>query len=314
MTKGQSRKNQIRRSSAAEPRKPVESTEHERIRPENGRQDLWSHRLRARIATANKAVLAAIGAGVLGAITAGVLALPHLVASIVHGSSPPLTVGGGPSPGNSAFGAAGAACVLGGEFILPGKAHLPQAMSASQANALTSNAADIDIDSTSGTYTLQASPGQTVVITAVHTVVIRRVPAPRATEVLVEPNCFSQGATIFNLRINLDGSNLSPTIKTADPSNPNKMITLNGLQTTVTNGSPIIINFFADTNKYDVIWELLIDYTVNGQSRDALIENGSQPFHTMAGRPDDWGLVVAPNQGRTVWSVTRSSPNQMNAG
>lgn len=181
-------------------------------------------------------------------------------------------------------------------------AHLPQSMTTNQVSALINSAADIDLGSTFDTYTLEASPGQTVVITAVHTILTRRVPAPRATEVEVVPTCSAQPALFFNLVIDLDGSNLLPKITTLDPDDPNRTISLIGLQATVTSDSPVVIKLRASTNKYD------------GRSKQALIENGSRPFHTMAVRSDDAGLIVTFNYRKNIWNVTKGSPGQMNSG
>jgi hypothetical protein len=187
-------------------------------------------------------------------------------------------------------------------------------MSTRQVTSLMNDPEDIDVGVTDGTYTLQASPSEPVIITAVHVVVLRRVPAPRATEVEVAATCSSSGATLINMSINLDDRSLSPKITTPDPANPNHAITLHGLQTLVTDDSPIIMDFEASTNKYYVTWEILIDYTVNGESKEALIENGSQPFQTMAPRSDDKGLIVAYNASKNAWNLNSISPKEINDG
>jgi hypothetical protein len=269
----------------------------------------WPSRLRTRIAVANKAILAAAGAGILAAITAGVVAVPHVVAAKLGPSSPPLTVGGAPA-GDADGGVAPAAdpCELQGDFVVPGMLHLPATASTNQLASLTGNAADAG--TTSGTYTLQAAQGQTVVITAIHTVVVRRVPAPQATEVAIDSMCAGAAPIIYSLTINLDGTDLSPEIQGPDPGNPDKTITMRRLQTTVTNDSPIVIDFSASTRKYDVTWEILIDYTIDGKSKTAWIENGSAPFHTEAVRPDDTDLTASLNSDQTNWNISRRTPGQ----
>jgi hypothetical protein len=192
---------------------------------------------------------------------------------------------------------------------------LPSPMSTRQVTSLINDPEQIDVGSTDGTYTVQASPSQPVIITAIHVVVLRRVPASRATEVEVAPTCFSEGGgTVINMSINLDDRSLSPKITTPDPANPNQAITLHGLETLVTNDSPIILNFEATTNKYYVTWEILIDYTANGELKQALIENGSHPFQTMAPRPDDKGLIVAYNAKQNAWNTNSISLNAINNG
>jgi hypothetical protein len=299
-------KNRLNRQQQDEARRrPSKNAQPSGPRPEQRQHDPQHHRVRSWLSTANKAVLGALGAGILAIISGAVVGLPHVVANKVLGSPPPLTVGGGPS-GNST--ATADPCSLQGYFVVPGTLHPPGTVSTGQLVTLLGNAADAD--STSGTYTLQANPGQTVVITAIHTIVIRRVPAPRATEVLVNSTCAGAAPEIYVLSINLDATNLMPRIQIEDPSEGGKLTTVNGLQTIVTNDTPLILNFEGDTSKYDVTWKLLIDYTVDGQSQTASIQNGSQPFHTIAGRRDDTGLTFILNDDQTSWTVQNGSPDQ----
>ena len=145
------------------------------------RQSHGPRRLLDWIVTANKAVLAAVGAGIIAAITASVAALPHLLANAVTGSPAPLTVAGGVSPNNSP---PANPCSLQGVFVVPRPLHPSHVISTDTLSALVQNTADAA--STSGTYTLQAQPNQTLVITAIHTVLIKRFPA-RTSAVDMEP-------------------------------------------------------------------------------------------------------------------------------
>src|ERR1700761_6715354 len=95
MTRSRGRERQINNGSAGKSENSEENSNREDNRPERSQREPRAHRLRVRMVTANKAVLAAVGTGVLGAITAGVLALPHLAATLMHHSPPPLTVAGG---------------------------------------------------------------------------------------------------------------------------------------------------------------------------------------------------------------------------
>jgi hypothetical protein len=53
-----------------------------------------------------------------------------------------------------------------------------------------------------------------------------------------------------------------------------------------------------------VIWEILIDYTVNGQSKTVGIENGSQPFRTISDQiKGDTSLTATLNSDGTTWTV-----------
>jgi hypothetical protein len=230
------------------------------------------------------------------------VALPHLLANAVTGSPPPLTVAGGVSPNNSP---PADPCSLQGIFVVPGTLDPSHTLSTDQLSALVQNAADAE--STSGTYTLQAQPNQTLIITAIHTVVIKRVPAQRSTVVDIEPGCAGAAPPTYLVSVNLDGTNLTPKVQIEDANGAGKTTLVHGLQAIVTNGSPILIDFEADTSRYDVIWKFRIDYTVNGQAKIAWIQNGSQPFHTVAARKDDTGLLFTLNTDETSWT-SQSEP------
>lgn len=305
MPKARNKRRLNRRRRNASSNKPLTGSQPNRHPSEHQQRGPWRHRLLNWLVTANKAALAAIGAGVLGAITAAVIGLPHLLADRVLGSPPPLTVAGGPASGTAA---AADPCSLSGYFVVPGTLHPRGTVSTNQLAALLNNAADAD--SSSGTYVLQANPGQTVVITAIHTIVIRRVPATRATEIEADSMCAGAAPVIYYVSINLDATNLTPKVQIGDPARAGKMTNVHGLQTIVTNENPIVIDFDATTKKYDVTWKLLIDYTVNGQSRTAWIQNGSQPFHTVAGRRDDTGLTFDFDFTSNSWTIHNGSPDQ----
>jgi hypothetical protein len=299
MAKTRRRNHAKRQQRSQEPGAPTTKAQ-----PDGGRKrDPQHRRLLNWIVTANKAVLAAVGAGILGIVTGAIIGLPHLLSTKVFGS-PPLAVAGNPSPD---IVSSADPCSLQGSFIVPGTLHQAGTVSTGQLAALLKNA--VDFDSTDGTYTLQASPGQTVVITAIHTIVLRRIPAPRATEVQVNSMCAGAAPVIYSLSINLDATNLTPKIQIEDPGEAGKMTTVHGLQTIVTNDDPIIIDFAATTHRYDVTWRLLIDYTVNGQSRTALIQNGSQPFHTIAGRDGDTALTFMFNFNQSSWTIQNGLQN-----
>jgi hypothetical protein len=163
-----------------------------------------------------------------------------------------------------------------------------------------------DLGSTSGTDTVQAQPNDTVVITAIHTVVLKRIPAPPVTIVDIDSGCVGSPADpppIYDVSVDLDASNLTPKVKLESTAGIGKTTLVHGLQAIVTNGSPIIISYEADTSKYDVTWELRIDYTVNGQQKSDWIGNGSNPFQTIAELPSDRVLDVTPNSDLTSWNA-----------
>lgn len=259
----------------------------------------WPRQIFMWFVSANKAVLAAIGAGLLAVITAWVIGLPHLLAVTFGGSAPALTAAGdNPVAVN--------ACSLGGDFLIPGVRHEPRTLSTAQLTALVRDAADPM--SSSGTYTLQAKRGDTVVITSVHTIVLKRIPAQRATVIVVNSGCegcCGPSGTAYSLQVDLDASNLTPQASLENFSTQSVTgIRIKGLRAVVTNSSPIIIDLEGDTYKYDVLWKLRIDYTVNGQSQTTWIENGSKPFHTVANLNADRWIYFTLNANQTSWTQT----------
>ena len=224
--------------------------------------------------------------------------MPHLLAEHFSSSTPLTVVGPPTNPGTDD------PCELQGTCIEPGTLHLAHALSTRQVSALVPGI-NADLGSTSGTETLQAQPNDTVVITAIHTVVLKRIPAPRVTVVDIESGCAgapAQPPTTYDVSVNLDATNLTPKVKVDSANGSGKTTLVHGLQVIVTNGSPILINYEADTSKYDVTWKLRIDYTINGQQETDWIENGSLPFHTIAELPSDTELLVTPNSDLTSWT------------
>ncbi len=294
--KNKNRRDRRRRSSRSQ--QSSAETLVESRQPEAHQHDTWPHRFLGWIVTANKAVLAAIGAGLIAAITAYVAGVPHLLAEHFS-SSTPLTVVGPPTNLG-----AGNPCELQGTYIEPATLHLAHTLSTRQVSALAPGI-HADLGSTSGTETLQAQPNDTVVITAIHTVVLKRIPAPRVTVVDIESLCAGAVApppTTYDVSVNLDATNLTPKVKVDSTNGSGKTTLVHGLQVIVTNGSPILINYEADTSTYDVTWKLRIDYTINGQQETDWIENGSLPFHTIAELPSDTELLVTPNSDLTSWT------------
>jgi hypothetical protein len=267
-----------------------------RERPSGQQRDTWPRKVSKWLAGANKAVLASIGAGLLAIITAWVAGLPHQLDPIFHSSTPPLTAAGDdPAAGISCFGE---------DFLTPGVRGLPRTVSSGQLLALLQGGAD---PSTSGgTYTLQAKTGDTVIITSVHLIVLKRIPAKRATEVTVDPSCAGccgPTANSYLLQIDLDNTHPTPTAFFENVRTQNETIVqLKDLRVIVTNQAPIIIDVDAETAKYDVTWKLRIDYNIDGQSRVMWIENGSKPFHTIAVLPADPDIHYAIDSNLTSWS------------
>ena len=153
----------------------------------SGRPSRWPVWIR----TANKKVLAAAGAGVLGLVTAGVLAIPKLIHNLADPVQP-LTVNGEVHPVASETGTPGSgdivedsgSCGLGGTYLLPAGFEFPPNPTTSSLRAAFDKTPYVD--GAWGSYVLQAAAGQAVVVTGIHTVLISRKPAPRATTVHVE--------------------------------------------------------------------------------------------------------------------------------
>jgi hypothetical protein len=126
--------------------------------------------------------------------------------------------------------------------------------------------------------------------------------------VKVDSGCkFDLGPRTYNLSVDLDAVNLAPAVTIENPDKIGKQILVHGLQAIVTNGDPTLINFEATTSKYDVTWKFSIDYTVNGHLQTAWIQNGSQPFRTVARRPTDPTLTFIRNTDNTWLAHTESS-------
>jgi hypothetical protein len=163
-----------------------------------------------------------------------------------------------------------------------------------------------DPDATSGEYVLQARAGQTIVVTAFHTVLIRRVPAPRATVVTVFSPCAGAPEIFYHASVDLDAAD--PTPKLTKTVNESKRVPVDRFEDTVTNDSPLVLDFEASSAKYDVTWKFRIDYTVDGQSKTAWIPDATHAFHTLATRPDAPELTYSPGTGGT-WTVRKGSPD-----
>jgi hypothetical protein len=253
MAKGRNKKRSTHQRHTTAPHVPPANSQHHEQQSDHGAHDPWLSRLRTRIAAANKAMLAAIGVGLAGAVTAAVISVPHLVATKLFGPPSPLTVAGtssGNYPGapisNLINPKICSLDYLGGTYLIPGTLHLPRTMSTEQLVALKNKAIRADADSTIGTYTLQANPGQTDVVTAVHVVVIRRVPAPLETTVEITPPCNYATSGIpplsYDLSVNLDAKRLSPVLTEEDfnPNDPNQVIKVSRLQVVVTNEAQLL--------------------------------------------------------------------------
>jgi hypothetical protein len=143
-------------------------------------------------------------------------------------------------------------------------------------------------------------------VTAFHTVLIRRVPAPRATVVTVFSPCAGAPEIFYHASVDLDAAD--PTPKLTKTVNESKRVPVDRFEDTVTNDSPLVLDFEASSAKYDVTWKFRIDYTVDGQSKTAWIPDATHAFHTLATRPDAPELTYSPGTGGT-WTVRKGSPD-----
>ncbi|MEV7364422.1 hypothetical protein ACGFYM_09985 [Streptomyces sp. NPDC048231] len=272
------------------------------------RRITWARRFLGWIITANKALLAAVSAGLIGIVTAWVTGLPNLLVAQLTDPAPPLTATGTSSPGSSETARRHPAptkedCDLAGVYAVPGTGYAIRPRSTSELSAWLKDAADPD--ATSGTYVLQARAGQTVVVTAFHTVLIKKVPAPRATVVTVSPPCEGAPEIFYHASVDLDAAEPTPKLtKTVD----RKRVPVDRFEDTVTNDSPLILDFKASSAKYDVTWKFRIDYTVDGQTKTAWIPDATHSFHTLATRVDAPALTYTPGNGG-MWTARKGSPS-----
>ena len=278
---------------------------------------------RGWFASANKLVLGAIGAGVAGIITAAVLAIPHELAAWAHSAHPqePVTILGGASPGLEPRGSAGGAlqgvapgtdpCDLAGEYVVPGAVQIHGSVTTSDVAALVSKAADAS--ETDGSYLLQATPGQSAVLTGIHTVLLRRVPAiSPATVVVVDSMCAGSELQQYDASIDLDASNLTPELTELNEASLTRTPVTNPA-TVIAQGQPLSLNFSATTAKFDVTWQLRFDYAVGGEQKTATLPSGSTSFQTDAISPDDSWLTLMLGSDGSTWSASAATATQERA-
>lgn len=174
------------------------------------RSTTWARPSLGWVITANKALLTAISAGLVGIVTAWVTGLPNLLVAQLSDPAPPLTATGTSSPGKHPAQSTEEDCALADVYAVPGTGYAIRPRSTADLSAWLKDAADPD--ATSGEYVLQARAGQTDVVTAFHTVLIRRVPAPRATVVTVSPHCVAAGAPeiFYHASVDLDAADPTP--------------------------------------------------------------------------------------------------------
>jgi hypothetical protein len=282
-----------RRTRNVEPQAPSATKPPQRDEEDEDRVHGW-------FSVANKWLLAAVGTGIAGVITAAVLAVPGWVTHRFRASPAAITVAGtagsrlaGPSlDPNGPIVTDTDSCSLAGIYLLPGDRTFTSALSTEQLRALV--ASSPDVGGVTGTYVVQAAPGQTVVVTGLHTVILNRIPAPKDTIVKVAAVCAEcrQTDNEYHASIDLDSNDLVPQIEFGSPDCASRSAhPFRTIHTVVTDANPLIIDFIASTNNNDVTFEIRIDYIVNGRQRSAFVMNGDEPFHAVATRPDDYGVT-----------------------
>jgi hypothetical protein len=240
-------------------------------------------------------------------VTAAILGIPHAISHLFSNNSP-LTISGTAGPeGDKDSSDNGpvidtAGC-FGGAYLMPGKVALPNALSPSDFESITTNG--IFGGGVYGGYVVQAKPGQVVVVTGIHTVLIKRVPTPQYTEVIFESSCANAppaGDRDYHAYFNLDSNNLLPelTVGTGESQHSEPV---NQIKATVTDDNPIYIDLTADTTKYDVTFKVRIDYTVNGKMHTGWIQDGSRPFHAVADSPDNLRIYYIYNYRERRWVI-----------
>jgi hypothetical protein len=168
---------------------------------------------------------------------------------------------------------------------------------------------------TDGSYLLQAAAGQTAVLTGIHTVLLRRVPAGSApaTVVAVDSACAGAGPPPpYNATIDLDAANLTPELTHAGQLT--QMATpVTDLATVVTQDQPVSLSFDATTSKFDVTWQLRFDYAMDGQAHSATLPTAGASFQTDAIAPGDTWLTVTLNPNGGTWSASAAATEQYSA-
>ena len=249
------------------------------------------------------------------------IVIPHTSATSPHLPGP-LTIVGGVSPGLQPSGATGGPlqsiapgtdpCGLDGVYVVRGNVEVGGTVTTTNVAALVTKAALAD--ETTGSYVLQASPGQTAVLTGIHTVLLRRLPVGTvpATVVTVDSGCPGASLTQYDASINLDAANLTP-----------KLTQLNGLTgtstpvtdlaTVVAQDQPLDLEFDATTTKFDVTWQLRFDYAVDGRAQSATMPSAGPPFQTAAIAPGDSWLTLTLNSDGSTWSASGATAEQERA-
>lgn len=290
--------------------------------PPNGESRRRKARLAGWITSANRFVLAAVGAGIAGLITTAVIAIPHLVASSLNPPPLPVTIVGGASPGlkpsTSLLGGtlqddgSGEACDLAGVYVVPGAIEVRGTVTTADVANLVSGAAFAN--ETDGEYVLQAGSGQTAVLTGIHTVLQRRVAAAGrpATVVQVESGCAGDAAIRYKASIDLDASDLTPQLDLEDAATGTDT-PVTDLSTVLTQDQPITLDFAATTAKFDVSWQLRFDYAVDGRPQSATLPTGGKQFQTDAVTPDDSWLTLTLDPDGSTWSAASATSAQKQA-
>jgi hypothetical protein len=235
--------------------------------------------------------------------------------------SAPLAIVGSASPGvqptnhsqgaqySGALGGTSGAdpCSLSGTYVLPGAVHLPKTVSTEDITRMLEKAGYAN--ETSGSYLLQPSAGQTAVLTGLHTVLLRRVPAAteKATVLYIESLCPGAPLTMYDASIDLDAANLTPRLSLINEMSGTTTPVRN-LADVTTEDQPVQINFNATTTKYDVTWKLRVDYVVNGKAESAYVPSAGQPFETDAVVSSDPAYTLWLN-GSDAWSVQSGNPS-----
>jgi len=248
-------------------------------------------RLREGVKTTNKAVLAAIAAGLLATITTGTV---WFIRQVQEHFTKPITVAGGRmvNLGNGTRIAATLGCdASDGDYYVPyDETALSPPTAASGRDALDRSGVRwvkdhhaTDANRTFREFVIQGKSGETVVIRAIHVLVLSRQGAPESgTHVSLQTGC-GAGPHPFQVSVNLDMLTPIAQIQGGDASNPQPLKTIDYV---VTESSPDIIDLAATTQTSDVTWELQLDYASGGRSGTTTLDDGGHPFHTTATAPE----------------------------
>jgi hypothetical protein len=228
-----------------------------------------------RVRRANKALLAAVGAGIITLVTSAVVALPHWIAGQISDPPSPITATGEIDRGDARLFDVN----CGGAFSVPGKITTPIWLDDSALKKLLVDRKAGQRGNESGSFALQARQGGSpVLLTAIHVEKVSSVPAEPGTDIHIamkpHADCVLPAAETIEVDIDLDAANPVRSImaegQAVDPAR---------FAYTINNQSPVNLYVSATAVAHDVEWKLHLDYSVDGKTGSMVLSpDGGQPY------------------------------------